>query len=125
MNYTRALALAVRLIEKNGREVTFQTLSATPVDADKPWNGPAEPTVSASKKSKAVFLAHTGSIELGKMFVDNELLKRVDEVALVAGSVVISDYHRVLDESKLWRIDWIRELKPASTTVLYAVGLCL
>jgi hypothetical protein len=123
MDYAAALELAVTLIDANGRSVTFQELSATPVDAAKPWKGAGTPTVASTVVKKAVFLPHTGAISLGKDFIDSDLLKRCEQFALVDGEDDLSVFHQVLDGSTVWRIAWIKELKPADLTILYAVGV--
>jgi hypothetical protein len=73
-----------------------------------------------------VFLSQSGLIDLGKYGIDDELLKRVEQVALVAGLTSALDlglFHQIVDKSTVWKIDWIRTLAPADTTVLYAIGV--
>jgi hypothetical protein len=122
-DYAAALALAVRLIDENGRDVTFQRLDATAADAAKPWKGPAAPTVAESLPKKAVFLPHTGANSLGKDFIDESLLKRCEQLALIDGEDDLSVFHQLSDDGKVWRIEWLKELKPADITVLYAIGV--
>ena len=124
MDYARAVALAQRLITKNGRAITVQQLGSIPADVTKPWKGAANPTVVNSVETVGVFVPHAGSEDLGKFLVDEELLKRVEQVVLIAGGGTdLTTYQQVLDEGSVWKIDWIRGLKPGSVTVLYAVGV--
>lgn len=124
MDYARAAALAQRLIEKNGRDAGFVRLSSTPLDANKPWKGPGAPTVAQTVTQKAVFLPHNGVEELGKFFVDEELLKRCEQVLMTfVGAANLSTFHQVSDSSTLWKIKWVRELKPGSTSLMYAMGV--
>lgn len=124
MDYARAVALAQRLINKNGRLITIDRLSSVPVDADKPWKGPGAPTVDATVSPKAVFLPHASLIDLGLFAKDDELLKRVEQVALIASDGVndLSGFHRITDVV-MYRIDWVRALKPGDTVILYAMGI--
>lgn len=124
MDYARAVQLAARLILKNGRQTTLQRLSATASNPAQPWKGPGSPTVAETFQTAAVFLPHTGEVDLGKYLVDDELLKRCEQVALIAGgSVDLTTFTRFLDGSQIWKIEWVRELKPADITVLYAFGV--
>lgn len=124
MDYARAVALAQRLINKNGRTITVQQLSSTPVDANKPWKGPNAPTVLASATPKGVFLPVSSLNELGLFVADDELLKRVEQVVLIAadGTNAFDTFHRVSD-GVLYHIDWVRTLKPGDTVILYAMGI--
>lgn len=124
MNYARAVAFAQKLIGKNGRLVTMQRLDATAADADKPWKGPGVPTVAQSVDTKAVFLPHTGQDDLGKFLVDAELLKRAEQVVIVAaGTDDLEPFNQLSDTGVVWLIDWIRTLRPGDTSILYAIGL--
>lgn len=124
-NTARQVALAQRLIEKNGRGVTFQRFSATAADPDKPWKGPGVPTVAQSQATSAVFLPANGAMDLGSLGIDKELLKRVEQVCLVAGidGTDLSAFTAILDGSSRFKIDWFRGLKPSDATVLYVFGV--
>ena len=123
MDFARAAALAAKLIEKNGRLVKVQRLDGTAADSSKPWKGAGTPTVAQSVNARAAFLPHAGT-DLGKFFVDEELLKRCEQVALVAGgSVNFTTFHQFEDGGAKWRIEWVRELKPATVSVLYVFGV--
>lgn len=124
MDYARAQALAQRLIQKNGKAVTFQRLSATPADPEKPWKGPGTPTVAESHDTVAVSLPHASLVDLGFMRVDDDLLKRTEQVLLVpGGSVDLEPFTNLLENGVRWRIEWVRTLRPATVTVLYAFGV--
>lgn len=125
MDFARAAALAQRLIEANGRDTVFDKLSATAVDADKPWKGPGSPTVADTVTQKAVFVPHAGNEDLGRYFVDVELMKRCDQLLMTfVGTKDLTTFHRVTDSGTQWRIEWIRELKPGPTSVLIVMGVC-
>lgn len=124
-DHTEFVVLAQELILEEGRLVTFQKLGAGPADANKPWKGAGAPTVVSQVASvPAVFVPATGS-DLGRMVTDEELLKRVEQVALVAPvQEGFDSFHRILDtDSQLWKIEWMQVLKPASQTILYVVGV--
>lgn len=124
MDYARAQALALRLIQKNGKEITFQRLDATAADSEKPWKGPGTPTVAQSVDTVGVSLPHASLVDLGFMSVDDELLKRTEQVLLVPGGATdLEPFTNVLDQGVRWRVEWVRTLKPATTTVLYVFGV--
>jgi hypothetical protein len=124
MDYARAVALAQRLILKNGRAIDVIRFSPTAADANKPWRGPGTPTVAQTVSTTAVFLPHASLGDLGKLGIDEEMLKRVEQVALVAGGATdLSSFNAFVDGGSRWKIDWVRELKPGSTSVLYAIGV--
>lgn len=124
MDYARAQALALKLIQKNGKEITFQRLDATAADPEKPWKGPGAPTVAQSVDTVGVSLPHASFVDLGFLSVDDELLKRTEQVLLVPGGATdLESFTNVLDQGVRWRIEWVRTLKPATVTVLYAFGV--
>jgi hypothetical protein len=124
MDYARAAAKAKRSIEKSGRDATFERLDATAADADKPWKGPAAVTVAQSVTQKSVFLPHNGNEDLGKFFVSDDLLKRCEQVLMTfVGATDLTGFHRVKDGNVVWKIEWVRELKPGPSSLLYAMGV--
>ena len=126
MDFDKAQVTAERLITANGRSVVIQRLSSTPEDAAKPWNGPGAPTVVQRVVINASFVsdANSQTTGFGKYLVDEALLKSVEQVALVAGRKTdLTPFHVILDGAIRWKIVWVKELKPADTTVLYVFGL--
>lgn len=124
MNYAKAVALATRLINANGRSTTLQRLSSTPVDANKPWKGPAVPTVMQSVITVGLFAPPFNNESLGKEFIRDELLARCENVLLVATNAVdLTTFTSVLDSSVRWNIEWCQVLQPGATVLLYAFGI--
>lgn len=123
-DFVKAAALALKLIEKNGRSVSIQRLDGTAADPNKPWKGTGTPTVAQSVTTPAVFLPHASTVDLGILGVDEELLKRIEQVAIVPGNAVdLMTFHQFLDGGTTWKIDWVRELRPATIPVLYVFGV--
>ncbi len=122
VDYTELVTVARSLIEGTGRQVTFQKLSTSPIDPSKPWNGPGVPTVQSSAVLFATFVPAGGG-GFGREFVSEEMLRRVDQVCLVApNSNNMSEFNTVIDTAT-WGIEWVHELKPGSTTLLWAIGV--
>lgn len=124
MDYARAQALALKLIQKNGKSVTFERLSSVVADATKPWKGAGAPTVAQSVTTSGVVLPHASTVDLGMLGVDDELLKRCEQVLLVPGGATdLSNFTNLSEATGRWRIEWVRTLNPAGTVVLYAFGV--
>ena len=128
-DHSKFLALARRLIAREGRSVTFGKLATTSADADRPWKGPARiaglpPPLTNEVTTIAVFLPDGAGF--GKMIEDNDLFKNAEQMVLVAPPASgedLSGYNVVVDGSVRWKIDVIKELKPADLTVLFAMGV--
>lgn len=122
-DYNEFVQLAQELIAENGRQVTLQKLDATAADTSKPWKGPSAPAVALAKVLPAVFVPASGS-GLGRDIVKEELLDRVEQVALVAPTdVSLEGFHAILDGGVRWNIDWAQTLKPGPLVVLYVFGV--
>jgi hypothetical protein len=124
MDYSKAVGLCQKLINASGRLITIERLSGTAQDSTKPWKGAGTPTVEKSIKQKGTFLIHEGRRDLGFLGLDEELLKRVEQIVLVApGTVDLTDYNAILDNTVRYSIEWLRILKPGSVTCLYVFGV--
>lgn len=121
-DYEKFAALATRLINKNGRLISLQMLSAEPEDPNKPWKGSGVPTVSQSVDVQAVFLPASGG-GFGKDIIDEELLKRVSQIALVEPKQEGLELFTQIADGEIYKIEWAQALKPANKTVLYLIGV--
>lgn len=124
MDYAQLVLTVRQLIASTGRSVTFQRLSATPVDPLKPWNGPGTPTVTESVVTAATFVPPSVD-SFGKAFLNEELLSRCEQVCLAAPNVsmVLSASTVILDAGQRWSIAWVYELKPGDIALLFAFGV--
>lgn len=122
IDYAELVAVAQSLISATGRQVTFQRLSTTAADLTKPWNGTGSPTVQVSATLFATFVPATGS-GFGREFVSEEMLKRVEQVCLVAPNANNMSTFNTIVDGATWGIEWVYELKPGATTLLWAIGV--
>lgn len=121
-DHSKFIALALRLIAKHGRDVTFKVISSTPADADKPWRGTATPPTPIGPL-KAVFVPFRG-FEFGSEFTDNALFKEVEQICMVAGGQGnLETTHLITDSGKDYKVEWVQRLRPGDQTVLYAFGV--
>ena len=122
-DYTEFALLAQTLIAENGRAVKIQKLDSAAAYPDKPWKGAGVPTVTTERELPAVFVPASGS-GLGRDIVNEELLSRVEQVALIAPTDInLSGFTVILDDGVRWSIDWVQELRPGPLTVLYVFGV--
>lgn len=124
MDYSRAVATVRRLIAASGRVVTFERLSSTAADAAKPWRGPSAPTVAASTSAAAIFVPSTGA-GLGKEFVSEDLLRQCEQVCLVGpiDEFDLSTTTALVDDTQRWGVEWVHELRPGGTALLFVLGV--
>lgn len=121
-DYSKFVALAQRLIAKRGRAVTMRELSNASSDASKPWKGTGAPTVKVEVPTTAVFLDPKGS-DIKSIVKDDDMLKRVTDVALVAPNVVDLRNMTQLVDGKAMKIEWVQVLQPGDTVCLYVFGV--
>lgn len=120
-DHQKFVALALRLIAKHGRNVSFKVLDSTPDDVDRPWRGSTDaPTIIGPLKG--VFLPFRG-FEFGSLFNDQNLIKEVQQVCLVAGGQGDLETAHILVSGADFKIEWVQRLRPADQTILYAFGV--
>lgn len=122
--YDELLPVVRELIEEFGRVVTFERLSATPADVNKPWRGPAAPTVAATASLRAAFVPPTGA-EFGKDWISSDLLSRCEQVCLVApdDTFDLNNCTSVNDGGQRWNVAWTWVLRPGDINMLFAIGV--
>lgn len=126
-DHTDFLAMAREMIKEDGRLVSCVKLSKGPADANKPWKGAGVPTETGAVSAYAVFLPHAGELDLGRIISDADLLKKVEQIALIAppsGGQNLDDYTLIIDGGERWRIEVMRTLKPGPIALLHVAGLC-
>ncbi len=129
VDYVALANQALTLITDNGRSVTFRRLDRTPADPAMPWRGAADPraTPDASVAGPAVAVPPSGAAALGLRVEDSELVKRSEQIFIVALGATSTDdlttFDEVLDGTELWKIVGVEKLRPAATTLLYFVGV--
>ena len=145
-DFVKAAATAKRLIEANGRSVTFFKLNRTAADPTKPWRGPtldADPTsaLEGSKvTAKAAFVPASGS-GFGRDARDRTtaaqrqeggaggtLVRDIKQIALVAASSMPSGtdlelFDAMRDGDRVWKIQFANILAPATTDIIWEVGV--
>lgn len=117
---TDYVALAKRLIAKNGRSVTFKQINRTATDTTKPWRGNTSNFSATTITAMAVFVDPQ---DMGYRTDNTDSATRAEKLALVAADVEIDDYDIIEDGSINWSIIGMRILQPGETKYLYTVEL--
>lgn len=137
VNFVAAQALAKKLIEANGRDITLIKLSEVPADTSKPWRGPTsaavflpgtpDPTVVVKKgyTTKAVFVK--SETEMGMDFADaTGTLVRNGELAFLIPAVdlepeEVEEFDSIDDGGRTWKIIDVDLLKPGPLRIMYVL----
>jgi len=122
-DWSTLIATVRRLLDRNGRSVTIQQLSAVPTDSERPWRGATTPTVAVTRTLKACFVPPTAD-EFGRSIASEDMLASVEQVALIEPSdIELEKFDTILDGGSRYAIKWSWTLKPGSTILLYAFGV--
>lgn len=113
--FDNAIALAKKLIAKNGQMVTLQGFSdADPADPDKPWRpGAAAPS---NQPIEAVFLDYE------QKYIDGETVRTGDQrVFIPAEGLTAPPDPRgtILRGVEVWKIVGLKPLNPNGQAVMY------
>ena len=124
MTDSKFVPIALRLIKKHGRSVTFVELAATPPDPSLPWEGPTNPrgTPTRSLVTFGCFVEPDSLQRLGIHSKIDDLIERSERILLVPGPDDLSGYNELIDESENHKIIDIFSLRPGLTTILSFVG---
>jgi len=131
-DFAKLAATAKRLIEANGRTLTLRKRNRTPESAAQPWRGPAAtPATAASGVTLSVVgvvVPVTGTGLGSVKVVGDTLTQRFEQAALIASAslptgVDLKEFGTLVDGDRAWTIARVQELRPASTSVIYALGL--
>lgn len=128
-DYTEIQGVAETLITEFGRSVTLEKFNETLQDAGKPYLGSADPRSSplATVTISAAVVEPDSTVQLGIATKDSELVKRSEQVMIIAPGVSLAEdlatFDEVVDGSTRWKIQVVETLKPGPVILLYFVGV--
>lgn len=125
-NHSEFVALSKELLKEEGRKVILQVLSTNAADTNKPWNGPATPSVLTQYEDVYSVVVPPFGRELGSLVNDVDLFKKAEKVLLVqpVAEGLEETVNCILDtDSSVWRVIVAQALKPSEQTILYAFGV--
>lgn len=124
--YDKFVALATSLLTKKGRKVTLQQLGNSAQDPSKPWRGSSFADIAMQYNDvPAAFVPVIGK-DLGVVVTDKELLKRSQQVVIVAPVTegIENKVDQIQDsDGSTWKVVWGQCLRPGSQTIFYVFGL--
>lgn len=117
VDFVKARATAKRLIDKNGRLVTFSKETRTASDASKPWK--------KTTGTAASFTMICSFINYESREIDGDKIKVGDQKMLANaidnGDNNIVDFNTVTDGDETWRIKKVDSIRPGDIVVMYEV----
>jgi hypothetical protein len=118
VNYVSLAAKAKALIEANGRDLTFKTVSRAAADANKPWRGPSAAPTEFTLKGVVV--------DYDEDDVDGDLVRRGDKRVLVAqNSITGGQDMKIVDAMDDGGLDYkvvaVSPVAPGDTTIIYEI----
>jgi len=133
VNFTNLAATAKRLVEANGRTVTLYKENRDPDNAAEPWRGTStapDAGQGGDTQTGIVAFVPAGESGLGRLASDSGggLQVQLDQVGLLAATTVpgvdVEVFDRMLDADGVhWKIVTREKLQPATTAVLWVLGL--
>lgn len=123
-DYVKLAATAQRLIEANGRNITFRKLADVADDASAPWRGSTTVrSAGATSSGRGVVVDPVSARNLGFKSEDVGHVPMVNEVLIVAAntfpSVALEQMDEVNDEDNIYKIERVFVLKPGDVKLLY------
>jgi len=125
-DYTGALQLSNRLIERFGRSVLLLAADGTPPDPTKPWEAGPDARGELAELD-TVLAVGLGTGGLGRTLVAEDLLKTVEQVYLVAPGLSAARAYEITthvrDGGTDYTVKFVQTLQPANETLLYVIGV--
>lgn len=138
VDFVSLAAVAQRLIEENGRNVTLFKKDRTPANAAEPWRGPdltaPDPAAGIGPVTVA-FVPPTGG-GFGKLLFDSDetLRVKIDQVGLLATDSVldlvpprtaaeVEQSDTLRDGTRVYKIVSVGHLQPGDTSLMFVLGL--
>ena len=132
VNYVRLEATATRLINRNGRDITFQGFDRAPDDPLRPWRGPASSAPASTFATRGAFVPPNTVRQfrltaLGEGTDFDDLVRFSEQVIIVTyngnRTVDLRAFDQVLDRTTTWGIVGLQVLRPADIQMIAYVGV--
>ena len=113
--FDRAIALAKRLISKNGEIVTLRTYAQGDSESDSPWKR-AE-NIPDDQPIEAVFLDYE------RTYIDGQAIKQGDQMVLMPSEGLteapVEDSIVIRGEDQNWKVVSVKPLNPNGQVIMY------
>lgn len=126
VDYVKLAATAARLVEKNGRVITFVRKSETALDPAKPWKGPT--SGETMFVTRGVFVPPNtvrqfGITSLGQGTEFMDLIQFSEQIVILHQGETDLRQFTTLRDGPEWNILGIQVLRPADLNILAFVGV--
>lgn len=128
VDYVRLASVANRLVQENGRPISFIRLNEVPADSSNPWDGPG-PGGETSLSVYGVFVPPNtvrqfGLSALGEGTEFEDLVTFSEQIIITSqGEIDLRQYTKVEDGGIRWGIVGLQVLRPGLVTMLAFVGV--
>lgn len=129
-DYTGNAETARRLVKKFGRNMLYRQLGDTVSDPAKPWKGQTDQKSTPEQEDRTlptVPVDPDSARKLGMTTIDDDLLKRTNQILIVApdenATYDLRDFNVVVDEGITYKVLFSERLRPATLTLLYFIGV--
>lgn len=131
-NYVKLLAVANKLINKNGRNIILQHEERDPKDPSKPWRGPLlekDGGTPVKFPVKGVFVPPNtvrefGITSLGEGTLMEDMIAVSQQIVIIAGTETdLRQFDTIKDRSESWGIKGLQVLRPGDITLLAFIGV--
>lgn len=121
-DYSGALALAQRSMLKFGRPVDVLKESRVKINSDQPWLGTAT-AVTRVEDVYGVFVPVAGDQTVSRVAEEMGAMRRRVDTFLIASDGVndLTQFQKIVDGSKIWRIGVVHVIAPGDTVLLYQI----
>ena len=133
VDMVKAAATAKRLIEENGRTVTFYKLNRDPDAPAEPWLGtstPPDPLADGDFFDAIVSFVPPSGTGFGRSVADQaaQLNVTLQQIGLLASDSIpvgvnVEEFDNISDGPDNWKIVVRDHLRPADVSIMFAVGL--
>ena len=131
-DYVKLLAVANRLINKNGRDIILKRNSRDKADPAKPWRGPGDVSSGFTPLAfslRGVFVPPNtvrefGITSLGEGTLLQDLITVSQQIVIVAGQAFdFREFNILVDRNEDWGIQGMQVLRPGDITLLAFIGV--
>lgn len=116
-DFNKSARTAKRIIDKNGRAVTFIKKSTLPADETKPWG--EKRNLQETITTKCSFINYeVNEIDGEKIKVGD---KKVLANAIDTKGQNLEDFEEIQDGGTTWRVKKVNTVQPADVVVMYEI----
>lgn len=118
-DYNKDAELALKLITQFGTDCSLRKNTASPTDPNKPWGEDSDVELGEPTKCVLLPLSNTEKSLYPELVTVRDVRKMLIESVTLSGEPKIAD--EILLNGEKWKIENVKQLKPATVTVLWTL----